>query len=413
MPATVAVMPFGSVADGPGAERAGRWARQIARRLVDRFAGEKAVDLRPLFLVAVPEKGAGQTPEGVEPSYIVFGSTPGARLAAEYGRSLGASHVVTGTYTERAGARRLAVELVDPAAEGAVATFERDLPPGTLHEVEPALAAWLAGALGIRVDGDLAASATANEEAYGSLLEAMDSEVDATLLRDSDARGSWAALVRAVSAYAAATRADPASDLVEERVLVLAATAMETDLQRLVLPALEALAETRPRSWRVHYVLGEVRRTSGDGAGAIVALEHADALRPLRPQDALALARLHIEARATAAAASRLRRIERAGGDPSVAAAARRLLLGLRHPELERALEEAGRIAVDADASRAAEAEAAFQRVLDAEPGIWEAHFGRGLLAWQRGDAGAARAAFDRALELNPAAADVVAEVVG
>ena len=48
----VAVVPFGARGrDG----RAGAVGRQLARRLVDRFAGSPDVELRPVFLVAMGE----------------------------------------------------------------------------------------------------------------------------------------------------------------------------------------------------------------------------------------------------------------------------------------------------------------------------------------------------------------------
>ncbi|HEX9436461.1 MAG TPA: tetratricopeptide repeat protein [Candidatus Limnocylindria bacterium] len=408
MTVVVAVVPFGAVVEGGGdadhRERPGRWARQIARRLVDRFSGETAVELKPVFLVAMPETTS-------DPGYLVFGSTPDATLAAEYARSLGATHALTGTYREGATARRLEASLVDAADGSVVSVFERDIPEGELHLAEPALAAWLATALGVTVAHDLGAPAAKNEAAYQTLLSGMDAEVDATLLRASDAKASAAALRRAAAAYTFAARADPTSQPIEERILVMAAAAIENEQQPLVLEALETLAETRPSSWRLQYMLGEVRRTSGDLNGAIVAFEHADALQALRPADSLTLAQLHIAAGSQATAASRLRRIVRAGAEAPVTAAARRLLLGLRHPELEKDLESAGKIAVDADLSRAAEAEAAFERVLAAEPDLWEAHFGRGLLAWQRGDADGAQASFERAIALNPAAAELLSDL--
>ena len=77
----VAVIPFGARGTSP---RAGAWARQLAARLVERFAANEAVDVRPVFLVAMPEAAS-------EAGYLVFGSSPDAGLAAEYGRSLGAS----------------------------------------------------------------------------------------------------------------------------------------------------------------------------------------------------------------------------------------------------------------------------------------------------------------------------------
>jgi tetratricopeptide (TPR) repeat protein len=401
----VAVVPFGAVVEDPGAkERAGRWARQIARRLVERFGGEAGIDLRPVFLVAMPGSEA-------DAGYLVFGSTPDPKLAAEYGRGLGASHALSGTYREHAGGRRLEAALVDAASERVLASFERDIEPEELHLVEPALAVWLAETLAVRTERDLTIPASAGEGSYAPLLAAMDAEVDATLLRESDPKGSANALRRASASYMVAASADPTSVAIEERILVMAAAAIEHDQQPLVLEPLEILAETRPSSWRVQYMLGEVRRTGGDVNGAIVAFEHADALHPLRPEDAIRLARLHITAGAPAVAASRLRRVLKAAVDPAATATARRLLLGLWHPDLERDLEEAGKIAVDADVARSAEAETAFERVLATDPDLWEAHFGRGLLAWQRGDADAAQASFQRAIDLNPGAAELLSDL--
>lgn len=407
MTAVVAVVPFGAVVEGGGdaeKERPGRWARQMARRLVDRFAGEAALEVKPVFLVAMPETSS-------DAGYLVFGSTPDASLAGEYARSLGATHALTGTYREGATAGRLDASLVEASDGRVVSTFGRDIAEGELHLVEPALASWLAAALDVTTRQDLGAPVTANSQAYETLLIGMDAEVDATLLRESDPKGSSAAIARAATAYTLAAHADPSAVVVEERILLLAASAIENEQQALVLEPLEALAESRSGSWRLQYMLGEVRRTSGDLNGAIVAFEHADALQQLRPADSLTLAQLHIAAGAPAVAASRLRRIVRVGAEPAVVATARRLLLGIRHPELEKDLESAGKIAVDADLSRAAEAEAAFDRVLAAEPELWEAHFGRGLLAWQRGDADAAQGSFQRAIDLNPAAADLLSDL--
>ena len=75
----VAVVPFGARGSSP---RAGAWARQLARRLVDRFAPEPALELRPVFLVAMPEAAA-------QAGYLVFGSSPDADLAAQYATSVG------------------------------------------------------------------------------------------------------------------------------------------------------------------------------------------------------------------------------------------------------------------------------------------------------------------------------------
>ncbi|MDE3112454.1 MAG: tetratricopeptide repeat protein [Chloroflexota bacterium] len=404
MTEVVAVVPFGATVEGGGGTEAGKWARQIARRLVDRFADDPDVELRPVFLVAMPEAAS-------DAGYLVFGSTPDAKLASQYARSVEAGYALTGTYREAAGGRALEVALVDVARESPSATFSREIAPGELHLVEPALAAWLTSALAAGTAPADAAPAAANEEAYAALLEGMDSEVDATLLEKSDPAGAERAILEAATAYARALTGDPAADAAEERVLVIAAGAVEREDHRLLAPVLERVVEARPRSWRAHFMLGEMRRLAGDVTGAIVALEHADALRSLRPEDSLRLAQLHIVSGASAVASSRLRRVLRGDAEPAVKATARRLLLGVRYPELEKDLEEAGKIAVEGDPARAADAEARFERVLAAEPEIWEAHFGRGLLAWQRGDAAAADVAFARAIELNPAAADLLSEI--
>ena len=77
----LAVVPFG--ARGPDG-RAGIVGRQLARRLVERFADHDEVELRPVFLVALPAGGRGaEPPDG----YLVFGSTPDPELAARYGAS--------------------------------------------------------------------------------------------------------------------------------------------------------------------------------------------------------------------------------------------------------------------------------------------------------------------------------------
>lgn len=405
----VAVVPFGARVAGEGGterdRRPGAWARQIARRLVERFTGETGVELRPVFLVTVP--GSGGEGAASEPGYLIFGSTPDPALASEYARSLEASHALTGTYHEAAAGRRLDVSLVDAATATAVASLDHEIAEGELHLAEDRLAAWLAASLGLpeRRDG---APPVSSEKAYAALLEAMDAEVDVTLLRTGDARAARAALEAAAAAYAHAAQLDPSSTLIEDRILVLGATAIERDEQAVVLPALEALSEARPSSWRAHYMLAEVRRTSGDTSGAVVAFEHADALQPLRDADLLSLARLYAASGAAASAVSRLRRLVQKGSDKETVASARRLMLSLQHPELERVLEEAGRIAVEGDASRAAEAEAGFESVLDLDDHIWEAHFGRALLALQRGDTTSASAAFERALELNPAASALI-----
>src|SRR5437016_12960553 len=83
---SIAVVPFGARSGDP---RVGAWGRQIARRLVDRFTDHPSLELKPVFLVAMPEAAS-------EAGYLVFGSTPDPAPAAEYGASLGSSHALAG-----------------------------------------------------------------------------------------------------------------------------------------------------------------------------------------------------------------------------------------------------------------------------------------------------------------------------
>ncbi|HKY49744.1 MAG TPA: tetratricopeptide repeat protein, partial [Candidatus Limnocylindria bacterium] len=266
------------------------------------------------------------------------------------------------------------------------------------------------------------------------------------------------------------------------------------------------------RSWRAHYVLGKLRAEGGHVNEAIVAFEHAHAVRPLPDAEVVRLAELYANAGASAPAFAHLRRIGPAsdaygaaqeltsiialqrgdletGGaafDRAVAAGAagwelhasfgaalhvrgqnaeaiaryeaalaangpaivrlnlaraayesgdreravreldalleaeksgeiagqaRRMRFGIRHEDLERALETAGKGAVEGDATRFSAAQAAFETALAAEPDLWEAHFGLGLLARHRGDAQAAFAAFARVLELWPEHPDALHEL--
>jgi hypothetical protein len=95
----VAVVPFG--ARGRDA-KAGGIGRQVARRLVERFADDPNIELRPVFLIAMPEAKS-------DAGYLVFGSTPDADLAARYGESLGTTHALTGLYREDEKGRAFAV----------------------------------------------------------------------------------------------------------------------------------------------------------------------------------------------------------------------------------------------------------------------------------------------------------------
>jgi len=294
---SVAVVPFGARSSDP---RAGAWGRQIARRLVDRFAEHADLELKPVFLVAMGEKAS-------DAGYLVFGSTPDPALASQYGASLGTSHALTGVLKAN-GDRVLEATLVDVASKQPIATFAEPLGPGALPDAEGALARWLAASLETVAP---ASPALPNEAAYAALLEGMDDEVNATLLAASDAGGSAAARARAAKRYVDAVRADPtAADAAEERLLVLAAESIERSSEAAMIEPLEELTAIVPRSWRGHYLLGELRRLTGDANGAVVALEHADALQPLRDADSVRLAELYVDAGAEATARARLRRIK-------------------------------------------------------------------------------------------------------
>jgi Tfp pilus assembly protein PilF len=462
----VAVVPFGAKGrDG----KAGGIGRQVARRLVERFAEDPNVELRPVFLVAMPETKS-------DAGYFVFGSTPDADLAARYGESLGTTHALTGLYREDQQGRTFAVTLVDVKGRGVAAERELVVQAGELHRADPALAAWLADVLHVPAPG--LEPETANEPSYQALLAGLESETDATLLRAGDPSAADAARARAFDEYVAAVKLDPESLRAEERLLVLAAESVERGDEERAALALDEVIETKRRSWRAHYMLAELLGRIGETNRAIVALEHAHALQPLRDSDVLRLAELYIAEKAPGQAASHLRRIapdsdefgraqellgiialqkgdqaaarayfeEAAAGGRSTARAqlarmliaaglradaarelervltdpnsdrdalaqARRLRLGLERPDLEADLEQAGRAALSADASRLDDLRAAFKRVIDFDLDIWEAHFGLGLVARRTEDFSAAAGAFRRALDLAPEQPDVMHEL--
>lgn len=461
----VAVVPFGAKGRD---STAGGIGRQVARRLVERFADNPNIELKPVFLVAMPEttRDAG---------YLVFGSTPDVDLAARYGDSLGTTHALTGLYRHDDKGRSFAATLVEVRKRAAVA--ERVLPvaPDELHMAEPALAAWLAQTLGVptpALDPE-----TANESSYQALLAGLEDETNATLLRSGDPIAADAARASAFDQYVRAVQLDPESLRAEDRLLVLAAESVERGDEDRAARALEDLVEAKPRSWRAYYMRAELLRRLGETNLAIVALEHAHSLRPLRDVDVLVLAELYIAQQAPGQAASHLRQIaagsdeygraqellgilalqkadqptaraffERAaangratarahiariliaagqredasrelkgiisaGTDPDALAQAHRLRLGLERPDLEAELERAGRAALAANEARLGEVRAAFERVLEFDPDIWEAHFGLGLVARQKEEFTAATSAFRRALELAPEQADVMHEL--
>jgi tetratricopeptide (TPR) repeat protein len=461
----VAVVPFG--ARGRDAS-AGAVARQLARRLVDRFADDPEVELRPVFLVAMPE-------EKRDAGYLVFGSTPDTALAAGYGRSLGTTHALTGLYRDEGDARSLFVELVAVAGAERVAETALAIAPGALHTVESELAGWLAESLGL--PAPRAMPVPRNEEAYTALLEGLDEEVSATLFRSGDAAAEGVARGRAFERFIAALRADPSTDAAEERILVLAAESVERGDEARAAAALEQVVEARPSSWRAQYLLGQLRVAIGEANAAIVALEHSHALHPLRDADLVSLAELYIAAEAPGQASAHLRRITSAspsygraqellgliamgsgdlararahleaaaavgvqsadlelarlhiafgrlddakrmlegivarGASPDVLARARRLRLGVERPDLEADLERAGRVALSAEGPALEEAHGAFERVVAFDSGLWEAHFGLGLIARKRDDHPGAVNAFRRVLDLLPEQPDALHEL--
>ncbi|MGH2997573.1 MAG: tetratricopeptide repeat protein, partial [Gaiellaceae bacterium] len=296
------MIPFG--AKGRDA-KAGGIGRQVARRLVERFADNPNIELRPVFLVAMPETRS-------DAGYLVFGSTPDADLAARYGESLGTTHAVTGLYREDENGRAFAAKLVDVKSRTVAAERDFAVAPDELHRAEPALAAWLADVLRVPAPG--LDPETANEPAYQALLAGLEDETDATLLRAGDPNAAAEARARAFDEYVAAVQLDPESLRAEDRLLVLAAESVERGDEERATRALEDVIEAKPRSWRAYYMRAELLRGIGETNLAIVALEHAHALRPLRDADVLVLAELYLAEQAPGQAASHLRRIA-AGSD--------------------------------------------------------------------------------------------------
>jgi len=293
---------------------------------------------------------------------------------------------------------------------------------------------------------------------------------------------------------------------------VLAAESLERGERADEVSALEELITLRPRSWRAHYILGQLRAEGGDGNGAIVAFEHAHSLRALPDADVVRLAELYANAGAPAPALAHLRRVApnspaygaaqellaiiafqrgdpatgresfaravaagttswelhgsygaalHAGGELTEAASryrdalaagapgvvrlnlarvllasgdregtlreldllianevsgevlghGRRLRFGLREPALEHDLERAGQAALAGEAAALDGSKVIFERALAVDGALWEAHFGLGIVARQRGDAVAAQASFRRVLELWPDQPDALHEL--
>src|SRR5207249_1180746 len=230
-------------------------------------------------------------------------------------------------------------------------------------------------------------------------------------------------------AYVAALRADADSVAAEERLLVLAAESIERGDEARSARSLEELSQLRPRSWRAHYLLGELRRRSGEPSGAIVALEHAHALHPLRDEDVIVLAELYLAAGAGSRAAAHLRAI--ATASPSFARAQELLgILALGKGDVESARASLER-AVTAGASGSARlqlarvliasgspdearrglgAARALRRALDLVPDQPDALHELGVALLAAGDAGEALALLDRAAALRPKDAAYLAD---
>jgi Tfp pilus assembly protein PilF len=179
--------------------------------------------------------------------------------------------------------------------------------PNELHRAEPALAAWVAETLG--VPAPVLDPETGNEPSYQALLAGLEEETNAALLQAGNPGAADAARARAFDEYVAAIRLDPESLRAEDRLLVLAAESVERGDEERAAHALDDVIETKARSWRAQYMLAELLRQLGETNRAIVAMEHAHALRPLRDSDVLKLAEMYIAEQAPGQAASHLRRI--------------------------------------------------------------------------------------------------------
>jgi Tfp pilus assembly protein PilF len=294
----LAVVPFGTRDADPATAAI---ARQLARRVVERFERGGPLEAKPVFLVAMSD--------GAASGVLVLGSTPDAKLAAEYARGLGATHALFGI----ASASTLRATLVDAADGREIDAFDVPVDPDSLPQAEGALAAAVARALGEarseEVAGRLAEPPTSSADGYRSLLLGMDFELTAGVLQRDRPDDAEAALREARGRYLDALRADPALAPAEERLLYIVAESLERGDNERAVELLEEVIAVAPRSWRAHYMLGELRIQAGLISQAVVAFEHADALHRLSDADSLRLSQLYLESNAPEAAAARLRRI--------------------------------------------------------------------------------------------------------
>ena len=146
-------------------------------RLVERFAHDEAVDVRPVFLVAMPEATS-------EAGYLVFGHLRRRPRRASTA-VLGATYALTGHYREDGGSRR-SRRRSSTSASGIVRATRSigSIPARCDRGARARGAGWPHGRRGKSAGSD--APAAANETAYAALLEGMDEEVTATLLRQTD-----------------------------------------------------------------------------------------------------------------------------------------------------------------------------------------------------------------------------------
>src|SRR5205823_5435502 len=379
----VAVVPFGAKGRDT---KAGGIGRQVARRLVERFADDPNVELRPVFLVAMPDTKS-------DAGYLVFGSTPDPDLAARYGESLGTTHALTGLYREDATGRAFAVSLVEVKSRTVAAEREIVVAPDELHRAEPALAAWLAEALGLPAPG--LAPETANEPSYQAFLAGLEDETNATLLRAGHPPAPDQA------------RARPLRDV---DIVVLAELYISEQAPGQAAAHLRRIAAGSEEFGRAQELLGILALGKGDPSAARRHFERA-------AENGRVSARAHLarvliaDGRRDEAARELEGLLSTSGADADALAQAHRLRLGLERPDLEAELERAGRRALSAEATGLDEVRAAFERVLAFDTHIWEAYFGLGLVARRSDDFAAAAGSFRRALELAPEQADVMHEL--
>ena len=295
----LAVVPFGAREED---ERTSAIARQLARRVVDRFERSAVLEAKPVFLVAMSDR------EG-KSGVLVFGSAPDAKLAAEYARGIGATHALFGA----AEGDVLRTTLVASPDARKLGRFVTPLAGDAITRADATLAVDVARALDVALSeeahGRLVMPPTADAESYRALLVGMDLEMAATVLRRDQTERAEQLTRAAIGSYVAALHADPGLELAEERLLYLAAERLERGESEAAMRVLEDVISAVPRAWRAHYMLGEARRDAGLASQAVVAYEHASALHPLSDADQIKIARLYLETDAPDSAAARLRRI--------------------------------------------------------------------------------------------------------